>query len=100
GVWTVRGRVTDRSGQAASDLIVSLYDEDLFFDDLLGQTTTDEDGRYSFAYHAEDFRDLFEKKPDLYLKVMDRRGRTLYDSACDVYFEAGRTEVIDIDLAE
>jgi protocatechuate 3,4-dioxygenase beta subunit len=100
GAWTVRGRVTGTSGQGASGLIVSLYDEDLFFDDLLGQTTTDEDGRYSFTYQAEDFRDLVEKKPDLYLKVTDQRGHTLYDSACEIYFEANRTEVLDIDLAE
>ncbi|HEY0546170.1 MAG TPA: hypothetical protein VGC91_12390 [Pyrinomonadaceae bacterium] len=100
GVWTVRGRVTDRSGRGASGLTVSLYDEDLIFDDLLDETVTDEHGNYSFTYHTEDFRDLIEKKPDLYLKVLDRKGRTLYDSECDVRFEANRTEVVDIDLSD
>lgn len=99
GVWTVRGRVTDK-GKGQSGLTVSLYDEDLIFDDLLAETKTDADGNYSFTYHTEDFRDLIEKKPDLYLKILDRKGRTLYDSECDVRFEANRTEVIDIDLSD
>ncbi|MBV9210284.1 MAG: hypothetical protein JOZ52_06625 [Acidobacteria bacterium] len=100
GVWTVRGRVTESGGRGAKGLTVSLYDEDLIFDDLLDETVTDDDGNYIFTYETEAFRDLIEKKPDLYIKVMDNKGRTLHDSECDVYFEAGRTEVIDIDLSE
>jgi protocatechuate 3,4-dioxygenase beta subunit len=98
--WTVRGRVTDANGSGVSGLTISLYDEDLFFDDQLGATKTDEFGDYRFIYGPDDFRDLFEKRPDLYLKVIDRRGRTLYDSACDVEYDAGRVEVIDIELSE
>lgn len=98
--WTVRGRVTDKSGSGVSGLTVSLYDEDLFFDDQLGETKTDESGNYSLTYSPDLFRDLFERRPDLYLKITDRKGRTLYDSACDVEYEAGRLEVIDIELSE
>ncbi len=98
--WTVRGRVTNKSGSGVRGLTISLYDEDLFFDDQLGETKTDASGDYNFTYGPDDFRELFDKRPDLYLKVLDRKGKTLYDSACDVEYEAGRVEVINIELSK
>jgi hypothetical protein len=95
GGWAVRGRVTDEAGKGLGGLTVSLYDKDLLFDDRLGQTETDADGNYSFNYHTEDFRDLVERKPDIYLKVIDREGRTLYTSKRKIKYEAGRVEIVN-----
>lgn len=95
-IWRVRGRVTGQDNQPVRGLTVSLYDKDLLFDDLLGTTLTDEAGRFQFYYEAKAFRDLFEKRPDLYLKVMDAKGKVLYKSRKVIRFEAGNEEVFDI----
>lgn len=96
--WAVRGRVTDEAGKGLGGLTVTLYDKDLIFDDRLGQTETDDEGNYSFNYEADDFRDLIERKPDIYLKVMDREGRALYTSKRKIRYEAGRVEIVNAQI--
>lgn len=96
--WIVRGKVTDDSGRALSGLTVSLYDKDLFFDDILGMTLTDANGDFKLIYGTEAFRDLFEKRPDIYVKVLDSEGKTLYTSRKAVRCEAGHEEVINVRL--
>jgi hypothetical protein len=95
-LWTVRGRVTDAGGQPLGGVTVSLYDADLIFDDRLGQTRTDADGSYELIYRTSDFRDLIERRPDLYIKVLDERGKTLHTTPAGVRPEASRTEIIDV----
>jgi hypothetical protein len=96
--WVVRGRVTDKAGSSLAGLFVSVYDKDLFFDDRLGQSETDANGNYSLTYRTEDFRDLIERKPDIYIKVIDRQGKTIYTSKGAIRYEAGRDETIDIEI--
>ena len=79
-------------------MIVSIYDADLLFDDRLGQTETDANGRYTFTYSTADFGDLFERHPDIYLKVMDRASQTLYTTENTIRCEAGHVEIVDITL--
>jgi hypothetical protein len=93
--WVVSGRVSDQKGKGLNQLFVSIYDADLFFDDRLGQVETDLNGYYTLSYRTQDFRDLIERKPDLYLKVLDQE-ETLYTSEGTIRFEAGRKETINI----
>lgn len=67
--------MTDKEGKGLSNLVVSLYDKDLLFDEKLGQAETDENGFYSLTYRIEDFGDLIERKPDIYVKVLDQKGK-------------------------
>lgn len=99
GAWVIKGRVTNEQGRGMGGLIVRLYDKDLFFDDRLGEAETDASGYYSLTYHTEDFRDFIERKPDLYLTVLDQKGETLYTSKRRVRYESGRVEVIDVKLS-
>jgi hypothetical protein len=96
--WVVRGRVTDAGGRGVGGLIVRLYDKDFFFHDRLGEAETNADGNYSLVYRTEDFRDYIERKPDLFVVVLDRQGRKLYTSKGAVRHEAGRVEIIDVTL--
>ncbi len=96
--WVVKGRVTDESGQGVSGLTVSPYDKDHLFDDKLGTTVTDNDGHFMMSYKTEDFRDLIKARPDIYLKVIDKEGKTLYTSKKAVKYEAGRIESFDIKI--
>jgi hypothetical protein len=100
GTWIVRGRVADKQGKGLNDLVVSLYDKDLFFDDKLGETETDDNGDFSLTYRTEDFRDLIERKPDIYVKVLDSKGKTLYTSKKKLRYEAGRVEIVNVVIGE
>jgi hypothetical protein len=95
--WVVKGKVT-RNGVGVQGLTISLYDKDLFFDDKLGTTLSDKDGKYMIIYRTESFKELFEEKPDIYLKVLDSNGTLLYSSKKRVLPKAGKEEIIDIDL--
>lgn len=100
GVWVARGKVVDKeNGQGIGGVTVSLYDKDLLFDDVLGTTLTDEEGSFEVTYQTEAFRDLFEAKPDLYVKVLDAKGRTLYFSRKAVRYEAGHIETFNITIS-
>ena len=98
--WIVRGAVIDEEGIGIGGLIVSLYDKDLIFDDVLGTTATDRSGYFKIMYRTEAFRDLFEERPDLYLKVTDNEGNELYTSKEAVWFEAGRIETFNVTVEQ
>jgi hypothetical protein len=97
--WTVRGRVTDQNGRGIGGMVVNVFDKELIFDDRLGQTETDESGAFNLTYRTKDFRDLIEKKPDIYVKVTNQKGKTIYSSQEPIRFEAGRVEVINIQIS-
>lgn len=81
------------SGIGLTGLFVKAYDKDLLFDDLLGSTYTKEGGRFEIVTEAEDFREFFDKKPDIYLKVFAPDAKKLLHSTEDaVRWEAGRIE--------
>ena len=98
GSWIVRGRVTDEKKQGMGGLTISLYDEAHDFDDMLGTTLTDDNGKFKLTYQTEEFKDLFEKKPEVYLKVTGKRRKTLYTSDKAVRCKAGREEVFNITI--
>lgn len=98
-VWAVRGKVRDHQGKPVGGLFLSLYDQDFLFDDRLGTTKTDEKGEFTFRYKTADFHDLFEAKPDLYIKIMMGE-RELYDGKQSVRYNAGWEEIFDIVLGK
>ena len=97
-LWIVNGKVVDIQGKGIPGLIIILYDKDLIFDDKLGTTKTDDKGNFKFIYRTEDFRDLVEKNPDLYIKILDRNEKVLYSSKKNVRYEAGHEENIVIKI--
>ncbi|MCP4117250.1 MAG: carboxypeptidase regulatory-like domain-containing protein [Desulfobacteraceae bacterium] len=96
GRWIVKGRVADLDGRGIAAAKVSLYDKDLVFEERLGTTLTDDDGNFMASYEVEEFPDLFEAKPGIYLKVLDENGKLLYASKKKVKCRAGRIETFDI----
>jgi hypothetical protein len=100
--WVVRGKVSDENDKGLQGLTVSFYDKDLFFDDVLGTTLTNENGNFEIIYRADAFELFFEKKPDVYLKVLDGKGKKLYTSQNKVRPGAGRVEefIIKIDAGK
>jgi hypothetical protein len=73
--------VEDESGKPLAGLRVRAYDKDLIIDDDLGESTTDEAGRFDIDYMEAQYRDLNETQPDVYVRVYDADGsRLLYSS--------------------
>ena len=85
------------SGIGIRGLFVKAYDKDLLFDDLLGSTFTGDDGELEIVAEAADFRDFFERRPDIYLKIYAPDRRTLLASTKNaVRWNAGRYETFDV----
>ncbi len=98
--WIVFGTVTDTQDDPVSDLTVRVFDKDRKFDDLLGETSTDENGSFSIVYHERDFKETGENLPDLYVMVSDSTGKLLYSTRDQVRFEAGKSEYFMIKLGK
>lgn len=96
--WVVTGQVTNEEGEPVPGVLVRLYDKDRQYDDLLGAETTDKEGRYKISYRVQDFKEGLEPGADLYLTVEDDKGEELYRSDEAVRFDAGKEEVIDVQL--
>jgi hypothetical protein len=74
-IFRVFGTIEEEeTGQPLVDLIVRAFDRDLVFDDKVGFATTDQEGRFEIRFTRQDFRDLRESAPDLYLRVFDPSG--------------------------
>lgn len=78
GQYTVSGRVLDaRSNRELCNLRVEAWDDDLFFDDYLGNAKTDRTGNYQIVYDEDAFKGWWEGRPDPYLKVKNDAGNLL-----------------------
>lgn len=97
-VWVIKGRVTDRSGHGIGGVTVSPYDKDLLFDKKLGTCMTDKDGYFIKSYRAEDIPELIDTNPDIYITVIDKEGKEVYNSKEPIKYEAGGIKVLDIKI--
>jgi hypothetical protein len=76
--FRITGTVAEQeTGRPLANLVVRAFDRDLVFDDKVGFATTDERGGFEIRYSSEDFSDLREARPDLYLRVFDAEGTYL-----------------------
>lgn len=98
--WMVAGQVLNADGAPAANVRVRVYDRDRKFDDLLGETLTDDHGDFSVVYHERDFQEKGENLPELYVLVEDPAGRPLYSSRDKLRYDAGRAEFFEIVLPE
>lgn len=61
------------SKKPLSGLLVYAYDKDVFGNDELGSAVTASDGRFLIEYNSEDFQELLDKNPDIYLEIFSRK---------------------------
>ena len=96
--FTVAGVVREvESGIGIPGLTVKAYDRDLLFDDLLGTAITSADGSFQIVTESGDFRDFFERRPDLYLRVLGTdRSTELWSSKEFVRWSGGRYQKFDV----
>jgi hypothetical protein len=98
--WMVFGRVLDSGGRPVTGVRVRVFDRDRRYDDLLGETETDEYGDFAVVYHERIFAEAGEELPELYVMVEDRRGNQLYSSRDELRYEASRAEYFQIVLGD
>lgn len=78
--WVVRGTVRYRDKKPASGVYVCLYDKDRLYEKDLGRLETNSRGQFKAVYREETMQEFFKKKPELYVKVLDKQGKRLYQS--------------------
>ena len=96
--FLIRGTVREaESGAGLSGLFVKAYDKDLLFDDLLGTASTGAGGAFDIVTESADFRDFFERRPDIYLKIYaPDRDTLLFDTKDAIRWNAGTYEEFDV----
>jgi carotenoid cleavage dioxygenase len=100
--FRIRGSVVeDESGRPLEGLVVRAYDEDILVDDFLGEARTDANGRFEVIFTEVQFMDLYETRPDLYLRVFDTSGAKLLRSTEDhVRSNAELTEAFEVRIPQ
>ena len=87
------------TGRPLANLVVRAFDRDLIFDDKIGYTNTDDDGRFEICFETDRYRDLFESRPDLYLRIYDRAGaRLLHETTDAIRWNASKNEEYRIQI--
>jgi hypothetical protein len=83
----------EETGRPLAALIVRAFDRDLIFDDKVGYATTDDSGQFEIRFNREDFSDVAESRPDLYLRIYDRAGiREIHRTTDAIRWNASTTE--------
>ena len=80
-LFKITGKILEKeTGQPLFGLIVQVRDQDTSFDNCLGAVTTDREGRFAFTYPEQEFRELFEAQPKIFLTVFAPPHRHLLDT--------------------
>jgi len=99
--------IEKESRKVIPGLLVRAFDKDLLYSDLLGNAISRSNGTFSIGYEGEDFQELFEKRPDIYLVIYGSAtarnpGRVgdepIYTTKHYTRFNAGRQEHFMIEI--
>ena len=98
--FTIWGQVREvESKGGIPNLVVSAFDKDLLFDDLLGEVVSGENGNFQLTYEGRAFQEIFDKQPDIYLRIKTQDGRILHTTENNVRCEAGKEEHFTVDIS-
>jgi len=99
--FRIEGEIHEpETGRPLAGLIVRAFDRDLILDDKVGFATTDPDGRFEITFGPEAFRDAFESRPDLYLRIYDPSGsRLLHETTDAIRWNADHLERYEIQIS-
>lgn len=80
--WLVHGRIKHSDGQPAAHVVVRVFDRDVAHETRLGETTTNDEGRYALTYAESQFRrtDAERGRPELLLRIFGQDSMLLGQS--------------------
>ncbi len=102
--FVITGLVREaESGVGLAGLGVRAYDKDQLYDDLMGEAVTACDGGFRIVSAAEDFRDFFDCRPDIYLRLFvpaedGGAPREVFNTRNAVRWNASQLEYIVVEL--
>jgi hypothetical protein len=96
--FSLYGAVSElETGIGVADLFVAAYDQRHEFDDLLRTAVTSPDGSFEIVSEAADYRDFFERRPDIYIRVLGPDRRTeIWSADKPVSWRVGKYEHFDV----
>lgn len=98
---TIHGRLINTAKKSLSNLRIEAWDKDLFFDDFVGETTSNKDGSFQLSFTEARFKELFfDRRPDLYFKIF-AEGKLIGSTEDTVLWNLDKADeevIITIDL--
>ena len=100
--FAIYGKVMGReSKKNITGLTVEALDKDLLIDNRLSAAVTDKDGNFEILYKEKEFKEVFfNQKPDIYLRVKNRKGEVIYTTENRIKYEAARVKEFNITISE
>jgi hypothetical protein len=98
GFFSVKGIIVTRTGVAAKGLQVIAIDKNQGKDSLLGNTVTDDTGKYVILYKKENFVLNGKQNADIEIKIVDLEDKTKIYGISSVHFNADHDKRINIVL--
>ena len=93
---SVKGQVHQADGSLLIGGVVRAFDKDMRSEKLLGEMSTDKEGRYEITYSAAQFLCAEKKSADLIVRLFDQRGAL--QLASPLIFNAQPVETVDLTL--
>lgn len=94
--FIVKGAVRQKDKSPLAGAFVRAVDKDLRHEQELGQSVTDEQGRYEIKYTRDRFRRAEKKSADLIVRVFDPATGRLLLAESEIIFNAGPVAVVDL----
>lgn len=97
----IEGVVSEaETGRPLSGLRVAAFDQDWLQDDYLGEAETDPEGRFELRFGEDQFKDVIESQPDLYLCIFRPGTREpIHNTAYALRRNADQEEFFDIQIS-
>lgn len=68
--YNISGQLVNKANVPLSNFRIEAWDKDLLFDDFVGESIIDSDGRFEISFTEARYKELFfDTKPDLYFKI-------------------------------
>jgi len=97
--YTITGKIFEKeTGSPLSGLIVRVSDIDNLYEDQLGMAVTDNDGNFQFEFQESAFKEIFKRKPDIYLTAYSSTFQPVFHTEEIVRWGEREEEHFDISI--